>query len=169
MKYKLKQDSLSYLIVYFHNGHCQKYFSIDWANKQFDQEVGYRNFEKMLNSQKFVRQWDWAYVCDKYSAVANHYYHHSNQTTRLDKEGYKKAKVNGGQRFNIAIIYNNEARRNGLEKNRNVYNVDVNMIPTYFNKKMVYQINIYTVGQNSKMVAWYRNGLYHKVGRASVG
>lgn len=165
MSYKLKKDSLTFIIVYFNNGHYKKYYSIDWANKKFDREIGYRNFEKMLNSQKFIGKWDWAYVCDKYSQKANFYYHNSTKTNRLNLEEYKKAKKQGGQRFNIAIVHNNEARRKGIEQNKNVYNVDISMIPTYYNKKTVYQINIYTKGQNSKMVAWYRDGRYHKVSK----
>lgn len=171
MGYQLQKDSLTALFVTFHNGKTKVYYSIDWKGKSFDRELGYKRFDKMLSSKGFLGKWIYASVKDKTSmhsagALPLHYYYHSSGNRRLNKEEYRRAITKKDGRntkvFNIALVYNNDARRNGQVKNKNHYGVKQENIPTYYNSKLVYQINIYTTGENSRLVAVYRKGQFRK-------
>lgn len=153
-KFKLIQDSESYLQIHYNDGKTLKWYSIDWGRgiNGKDAQTGIARLEN--NLLKGNTTWERATLYNKSDDKILAYYHQSSGIKRLNKTAYNKALGLGKkykQKISIYIVPNRAARMKGnhsglsinhiaaLEEIPQYFGTDVQQILVYIDSKLTYK------------------------------
>lgn len=164
-KYKLIEDSESYIIIQHNNGQSRKLYSIDWGKgiNGKDAQIGVERLENNLLKGKTT--WERATLFNKSDDKILNYYHQSSGIQRLNKAAYNAALGLGKkykQKISIYIVPSRNARLKGNHKGLSINHIGtLEDIPQYFNTD-VQHIQVYI---NSKLTYKYTGTTFQEVAK----
>jgi len=147
MKFKLKKDSLTTLLLFLASGQKRIKYSIDGSTTtRLNMSNGIARLERVFLKQKQEGNWATAVLYCNKTKQPLHYYHHQTGLQKLNKSQFASLLQQGQKsNYNIYIVPNEKAREKGQHTGERVKNVMLSDVDLYWSD-LVQKICIYKGG-----------------------